>query len=188
MNKICHYTIEQYANRLTEYHGHFGPGLLLGGFMVDAAVGKMAQYERFDAICETQLCLPDAVQMLTPCTVGNGRLKVLDTGRFALALYERISGDGVRIGLDVSKLDPYPEIRNWFMRLVSKHDQDKDALMNEILAAGQALLSVRAVQVLPEYRGKHANNRNAICESCGEAYPENERGLCLACQGMALYV
>ncbi len=30
----------------------------------------------FNSLCETNKCLPDAVQLLTPCTVGNGWLKV----------------------------------------------------------------------------------------------------------------
>ena len=155
---IRHYTVDEYIDRLTVYHGHFSPGLLLGGFMVDAAAKRMTRYEFFDAISETLLCLPDAIQILTPCTVGNGWLKIIDTGRFAIALYEKQSGDGVRVSIDVSKLNPYPELRNWFMRLVAKHEQDHDALKQEILAAGPGILSLKNIKVVPAYRGKQPNN------------------------------
>ncbi len=188
MNKICHYTIDQYIDKVTEFHGNLAPGLLIGGFMVDAAVKEMTEYEFFDAICESAACLPDAIQILTPCTVGNGWLKIVDTGRFAITLYDKKSGNGVRVSMDASKLDRYPEIKNWFMRLVSKHEQDKDALINEIRVAGHEIFSIKPVTVSPALRGKHAAPPIALCESCGEAYPQNGSTLCLACQGMDIYV
>ena len=58
----------------------------------------------FDAICETRNCLPDAVQLLTPCTIGNGWLKVVNVGRFALTLYDKYQGEGVRVYLDPAKV------------------------------------------------------------------------------------
>ncbi len=188
MNRICRYTVDQYIDKLTEFHGNLAPGLLVGGFMVDAAVEKMAEYEFFDAICESTSCLPDAIQILTPCTVGNGWLKIVDTGRFAITLYDKKSGNGVRVSVDASKLDRYPEIKNWFMRLVSKHEQDKDALIQEIRAAGTGIFSIKPVKVSPALYGKHAPPPIALCASCGEAYPQNGGALCLACQGLDIYV
>jgi len=185
---ICAYTVDQYIAKLTEFHGHLAPGTLIGGFMVDAAVRKVAEYEYFDAICETTSCLPDAIQLLTPCTVGNGWLKLVNTGRFAIALYDKKSGHGVRVSIDMSKLDRYPEIRNWFMRLVPKHEQDKDALISEIRAAGHQILSIKPVTVSSALRGKRPSPPIALCQSCGEAYPQNGSALCLACQGMDIYV
>jgi formylmethanofuran dehydrogenase subunit E len=188
MNKICRYTTDEYIDKLTEFHGSLAPGLLIGGFMVDAAARKMTEYEYFDVICESASCLPDAIQMLTPCTVGNGWLKILNTGRFAIALYDKKSGQGVRVSLDVSKLDRYPEIKKWFMRLVPKREQDNDALIQEILAAGHEILAIRPVTVSPALRDKHTPPPIALCEACGEAYPQNGSTLCLACQGMDIYV
>lgn len=188
MNEICGYPIDQYIDKLMEFHGNLAPGVLIGGFMVDAAVKRMADYEFFDAICESALCLPDAVQILTPCTVGNGWLKIVNTGRFAITLYDKKSGNGVRVSMDASKLDRYPEIGNWFMRLVPKREQDKDALLQEIRAAGQTILAIRPVTVSPALRGKRASLPSALCESCGEAYPQNGSTRCLACQGMDIYI
>ena len=188
VNTICQYTVDQYIDKLIAFHGNFAPGLLIGGFMVDAAVRRMTQYEFFDAICETNVCLPDAIQMLTPCTVGNGWLKIVHTGRFAIALYEKRSGDGVRVSMDVSKLDRYLEIRKWFMRLISKHEQDKNVLLGEIKAAGRDILSVQSIRVSPVLRTKKPGVPIVLCGSCGEAYPENSSSLCPACQGLDLYV
>lgn len=173
---------------LTKFHGNLAPGPLIGGFMVDAAVRKMTEYEFFDAICESASCLPDAIQLLTPCTIGNGWLKIVNTGRFAITLYEKKSGTGVRVSMDASKLDRYPEIKNWFMRLSSKQEQDKDALVREIRTAGREILSIKPVTVSPALCGKPASARIALCASCGETYPENGGALCFACRGMDLYV
>ncbi len=186
-NSICQYTVDEYVEKLIAFHGNFAPGLLIGGFMVDAAVRRMTAYEFFDAICEATSCLPDAVQLLTPCTVGNGWLKIVNTGRFAIALYEKRSGEGVRVGVDPNKLDRYPEIRNWFMRLVSKHDQDKNALLNEIKQAGRDILFAKPIKVSSGLRAKKPGAPVALCAACGEAYPKNGSTLCPACQGMDIY-
>ncbi len=188
MNTICHYTVEQYIDKLTEFHSNLAPGVLVGGFMVDAAVRRMTAYEFFDAICESASCLPDAIQILTPCTIGNGWLKIVNTGRFAIALYDKKSGDGTRVSMDASKLGPYPEIKKWFMHLTSKQEQDKDALIAEIQAAGREIFSIKNVRVSPTLYGKRASAPIALCASCGEAHPQNGSALCLACQGMNLYV
>lgn len=188
MNEICGYPIERYIDKLLEFHGNLAPGVLIGGFMVDAAVRRVTEYEFFDAICESASCLPDAIQLLTPCTIGNGWLKIVDAGRFAIALYDKKSGNGVRVSMDASKLDRYPEIKNWFMRLVPKREQDGDALLQEIRAAGQTILAIKPVTVSPALRGKHASPSVALCESCGEAYPQNGSPRCLACQGMDIYI
>ena len=55
---------------------------------MDTALKNLPKGEFFDAICETAVCLPDAVQLLTPCTIGNGCMKIFDTGRVAVTLYE----------------------------------------------------------------------------------------------------
>jgi len=173
---------------LTKFHGNLAPGPLIGGFMVDAAVKRMTEYEFFDAICESASCLPDAIQILTPCTVGNGWLKIVNMGHFAITLYDKRSGDGIRVSMDVSKLDQYPEIRNWFMRLSSKQEQDKDALISEIHAAGYGIFSIKPVTVSPGLRGKHAAARaeSGLWRGNGPAQHQilrrpDEPGICGGC-------
>lgn len=184
---ICNYTAEDYIQKLVEFHGNFAPGLLIGGFMVEIATQNMKQYEIYDAICESPACLPDAIQMLTPCTVGNGWLKIVDTGRFAIALYDKKTGKGVRVSLDASRLEPYPEIKKWFLRLIRKQEQDKDALIAQILHAGKDIYAVKDVIISENYRGKHIPSSIAFCSICGEAYPEIDGKVCLASQGMKIY-
>ena len=71
----------------------------------------------YDAICETRSCLPDAIQLLTPCTMGNGWLKIIHLGRFALTLYDKQNYEGVRVFLDAEKVEAWPEIKAWYFKL-----------------------------------------------------------------------
>ncbi len=86
---ICGFSIDDFLRKIEAFHGWKAPGLVLGGFMVDWAREQLDPGVEADAIVETRHCLPDAVQILTPCTVGNGWLKVLDWDKFALSLYDR---------------------------------------------------------------------------------------------------
>ncbi|HPJ40559.1 MAG TPA: formylmethanofuran dehydrogenase subunit E family protein, partial [Spirochaetota bacterium] len=105
--KIGPLTAEEYIEKGKSFHGSMAPGLLIGGFMVDYARKNLPGGEFFDVISETGHCLPDAVQLLTPCTIGNGWLKIIDTGRFAITFYDKSTGDGVRVYLDQKKLESW---------------------------------------------------------------------------------
>jgi formylmethanofuran dehydrogenase subunit E len=102
--KIGSYSYDEYVHLVKSFHGSLAPGLVIGGFIVDLALKNLPEGEFFDAICETSVCLPDAVQLLTPCTIGNGWMKIFDTGRFAVTLYEKESGEGVRVYLETSDM------------------------------------------------------------------------------------
>jgi len=57
------------------------------------------------------------VQLLTPYTIGNGRLKVLNLGRFALTLYEKYGVKGIRVCIDRDKLGKWLVIKDRFFKL-----------------------------------------------------------------------
>ena len=103
MMNIGPYSYDEYLSGVKSFHGYAAPGLMMGGFMVDLALSHMPEGVLFDAVCETRSCLPDAVQLLTPCTVGNGWLRILNLGRYALSLYDKYQGDGIRVFVDCAK-------------------------------------------------------------------------------------
>ncbi|HCO12356.1 MAG TPA: trehalose-binding protein, partial [Desulfonauticus sp.] len=88
-----------------KFHGSPAPGILLGGVMLEVGKKLLPPKTIFDVICETPKCLPDAVQLLTLCTIGNGWLKIFNLGRYALTLYDKYEGTGVRVYVDSEKLD-----------------------------------------------------------------------------------
>ena len=184
---ICTYAYEEYLNLVKSFHGTPAPGLIIGGFMIDLAMKNLPEGEFFDAICETPVCLPDAVQILTPCTIGNGWLSVVPFGKFAVTLYEKYSGRGVRVYLDTKKLENWPEIRDWYLKKKKKQEQDSDLLMAQIKEAGHGLLSFEHVQVDPEKVRRKKMGPVNICPGCGEAYPLRDGERCLDCSGPSPY-
>ena len=84
------FSYDQALELIRGFHGHLAPGLVIGVKMVSLAMARLPRDLIFDAFCETRSCLPDAVQLLTPCTIGNGWLRIVDLGRFAVALYDKI--------------------------------------------------------------------------------------------------
>jgi len=184
---IGSYSYEEYVHLVKSFHGNLAPGLIIGGFMVDLALRKLPEGEFFDALCETPVCLPDAIQILTPCTIGNGWLKIVDFGRFALSLYEKNEGQGIRVYLDSVKIESWPEIKNWFFKLKSKKEQDLQILLDQIKEAGHNILSLQEVQLQPHFLKKRKLGQVVICALCGEAYPAKDGNLCRACQGETPY-
>jgi formylmethanofuran dehydrogenase subunit E len=185
---IVNYSFEEYLSAIKSFHGNIAPGLVLGGFMVDLALKNLPEGEFFDAICETRNCLPDAIQLLTPCTIGNGWLKIVNLGRFAFALYEKCQGNGTRIFLDAGKLSPWPEIKNWYFKLKSKKEQDIEILLAQIKEAGSTICSLQNVRVHPDFLEKNNKGRITICPGCKEAYPSKDGEICRACQGESPYL
>jgi len=186
--EIGSYSFEEFCKVVESFHGYQAPGVILGGIMVSYAMEELPRGILIDAISETPACLPDAIQLLTPCTLGNGWLKVINLGRFALSLYEKHEGKGVRVYVDSAKLDGRREIKNWLFKLIPKSEQDRDRLIAEIGQAGRSVLGMQHIQLKGQHLGKTKRGAIVNCTMCGEPYPERDGPVCLACQGQSPYV
>lgn len=184
--KICGRSPQDVLNTIESFHGWTAPGIVLGGFMVDWAQELVGPDIESDAIVESRYCLPDAVQLFTPCTIGNGWLKILDWDKFALSLYDRKNLAGYRIWLDLDKTRQFPDLYNWYMRLVAKKDLPLEILIETIFKAGRSVLSSRAIRMTRFYQRKK-KSQIEICSGCGEAYPVAQGAQCAACQGGNYY-
>ena len=111
---ICGISLADFFIRMEEFHGYRAPDLLLGGLMVDVADQELGPTPYLNIVTETVICLPDAVQLLTPCTIGNGFLQVLGWGKFALTSYDLLTLSGVRVWLnpDISKADLHKNVNS----------------------------------------------------------------------------
>jgi formylmethanofuran dehydrogenase subunit E len=185
---IGSYCFEEYIDKVKAFHGHVAPGLVVGGFMVDLALQHFPPGRLLDALCETRACLPDAVQLLTPCTIGNGWLKIINLGRFALSLYDKYEGAGVRVFVDPKKLEVWPEIKSWFFKLVPKKEQDFGRLMQHIQAAGSVICGLQSVRIRPDLIQSHHRQGFAVCPRCHESFPIENGSLCRACRGESPYI
>jgi len=184
---ICGVSLDDFLIHMEEFHGYRAPGLLLGGIMLDVALQELGQTPYLNVVTETVVCLPDAVQLLTPCTVGNGFLQVLDWGKFALTGYDRVSLSGVRAWLNLDALPGYPLVHRWFER--SKRPIEKpdfEELASEILAGRADLVGHRQVALHRALKGSE-RVPTGRCPECGESYRLSLGPTCPACRGEAYY-
>jgi formylmethanofuran dehydrogenase subunit E len=182
------YSFEQYVEMIISFHGFAAPGLVIGGKMLDIALNQLPKKILFDAMSETSYCLPDAIQLLTPCTIGNGWLKIVNMGRYALSLYDKYNGNGIRVFVDTAKLDNFREIKAWFLKLKPKQEQDSFLLLEQIRQSGSDLLSFQEIKIAPDFLKNRHKGQIGICTVCGEAFPSDHGRICRACQGESPYI
>jgi len=110
----------EWYDRATAFHVKRAPGLLIGAALVDAARTELGQTEgKVNAVCESVSCLCDVIQLMTGCTLGNRYLKTYaNSGRFALALFDRDNGKGARAFIDLDRINATetPELHRFFHR------------------------------------------------------------------------
>jgi len=172
---------------MEEFHGYRAPGLVVGGMMIDLALRKLGATPHLRVVTETVVCLPDAVQLLTPCTIGNGFLKVLEWDKFALTSYDSVRRSGVRVSLNADALSAYPLIRRWYER--SGNSKEKplfELLTSEILDAGATIFTQRPVRLHRAFE-RSEGLPTSTCPDCGESYALHLGSNCPACQNQAYY-
>ena len=181
------YTFAGFKDKAAEFHGYAAPGLLIGGYMVEKAKAALPEGTLFEAVVETKKCLPDAVQLLTLCSAGNNWMKVLNLGKYALSLFDKYTGEGYRVHLDLAKMQNHPEIYAWFMKLKAKKDQDTDLLLREIEDAGDSICAITPIRIRQRLLGHAHMGKISACPHCSEAFPATDGVICRGCQGEAPY-
>jgi formylmethanofuran dehydrogenase subunit E len=184
--------VQEYIRRCVAFHTFPAAGLLIGTFMVDLALEKISAKpgEKLYAVSETPKCAPDPLQVLLGCTMGNHRLRIINTGRYAITINrfsEGTTADGIRVYVDKEKVKKYPILYRWYTNDPSyKGGVSGNELLEEILCAGRNILSSEPVKV--KFTPKEKWN-SAVCRKCGEMVPENtlENGVCLGCGSHAYY-
>ncbi len=183
--EIYHYqgkiSLDEYFERCKVFHGSLAPGLVLGGVMVDWILEDMGLSREYDAVVETRKCLPDAVQLLTKCSVGNGWMKILDWGKLAITLYDIHTREAMRVSLDDSKLDRYPLVQAWASNTKSKADNPLEPLVDEIIQGGRDLFirQYGSVGTVPEQVAPYERRRT--CSQCGEVFRYGSDTVCEGC-------
>jgi formylmethanofuran dehydrogenase subunit E len=160
--------------------------------MVDYALELLGALpgEKIFSVCETPKCLPDAPQVIAHSTTGNGRLKVIPIGRFALTM-NRVSdeptAEGFRVYVDSEKIKMFPIIDKWFANspTFNKHRMGTD-LQEQIFMAGRKILSYEKVRVPVKIKKVW---QPVTCPTCRETVPDYlvVDGKCGACGSMKYY-
>jgi len=183
---------QDYYRRCIPFHTYPAPGLLIAIGMVDYALELLGARpgEKVYAVCETQKCAPDPLQVIAYCTIGNHRLRVVPIGRFAITMNRPSmtnSADGYRVYVDPKKLKAYPVLEKWFANSAEFSKQTMvRTLADEILTAKRSILSVQRVRI-PVTQKVRWNS--AICKTCGEPIPEKllEGDRCAGCGSLRYY-
>jgi formylmethanofuran dehydrogenase subunit E len=105
-----------------------------------------------------------------------------------MTLYDKQTKEGVRVFLDAEKVEQWKEIKAWYLKLKSKKEQDHRNIIQEIKEAGDSILSIQHVCIKPQIAEKKHEGKIAVCPKCHEAYPADDGGICLACQGETPYL
>jgi formylmethanofuran dehydrogenase subunit E len=179
---------KEFVEMARHFHGYPAPGVILGCYMVELAKTRVSDGILYDAICETSWCLPDAVQMLTPCTIGNGWLKIMNLGLYVVSLYDKFTGEGIRIFLDGQKLSEFDEISNWLLKRKPKAEQNSERLRRQIWENHHLICSWEDVKIRPEHLIKRSKGSISICRLCHEAYLSRHGDICRLCQGDSPYL
>jgi formylmethanofuran dehydrogenase subunit E len=178
---------EQRLELVRRFHGYASPGVVVGAQLVDFVCRRLPGGILYDAVCETAKCLPDAVQLFTPCTVGNGWLRIIDWGRFAVTLYDKHNGPGIRGFLHAEKIERWPEVATWFFKRKPKKEQNTPLLMEQIREAGSGFFGSQRVLVAPGRENDRSKGEPRICTGCGEVHRSSRSGVCSYCRGETYY-
>lgn len=89
---------EHALEKLVGFHGHMCTGLALGVRAVNMALRELEAEEGADLVVavETDTCSVDAIQVLTGCTFGNGKLYYRDHAKNAYTFW-RSDGRAIRL-------------------------------------------------------------------------------------------
>jgi formylmethanofuran dehydrogenase subunit E len=169
--------VDMKLKQVGDFHGHLCPDLVIGYRASRYALThlELLYSPDFRVIVENAGSAVDAVQQLTGCTLGNGRLVVQDYGKHVYTfVYEE--GKGLRLAIGSETLPTPPE----FLALEEKIKTDQatmletvryQVLLDECIStllefSDKALFSTRRVAV--EWPDKLTTSVLIPCDDCNE--------------------
>ena len=97
--------------RISEFHGHLGPFVVLGyrmGLIANRLLGEDAFAKTAVALTggkPPQSCLIDGIQLSSGCTAGKGTIGVIDQGEVAAMFFSKSDGRRIKVTLRDEKLN-----------------------------------------------------------------------------------
>lgn len=181
-------SLEEYI-QLAAKDGRTRSGIVLGIRMALLAMKELKVEDPTQAdrslvtFVELDRCLPDAVQLVTGCRLGNRTLKFKDLGKMAATFLDLNTNRAIRIA---AKESANQQARERFPGLEKEEALERAyrELPDEVLFARQWV----SVELLAEERPGYRAPR-VLCAECGEGISFNRqvirdgRALCRACAG-----
>ncbi|MBI3933433.1 MAG: TraR/DksA C4-type zinc finger protein [Acidobacteria bacterium] len=185
-------TFEEYL-RLASEDGPPRSGIILGIRMALAGLKELGveDPDRFKpdlvVVLETDRCLPDAVELVTGCRLGNRRLKLKDMGKMAATLIDVITHRAIRVAArenaNQRALEMFPELEK-----EQALEKAYGILPDEELFSRKFVRVQIAQEDLPGYQ-----SARVPCAMCGESIAfgreiiEQGRALCRSCAGQGYF-
>ena len=179
--------------RLAAKDGHTRSGMILGIRLALVGLRELAitdpeKYHRDLVVyVETDRCLPDAIELVTGCRLGNRALKFRDMGKMAAVFLDRRSNRAVRLA---AKESGHRRAQEMFATLEKEEALQAGyrALPDADLFAKRIVRVALAPEDVPGYWAPRV-----LCDGCGEGIAfgrelvVGQRTLCRACSGQNYY-
>jgi len=181
------------------FHGHSCPGIASGYRAAVAAMEALGvtrpEDEDLVAICETDACGVDAVQVIAGTTAGKGNLIIKDYGKHAFTFYNRKDGRAVRVTFhrnDDMEKDDFSGLRNkvFFGSATKKEQEQFHELMHKatvkvLHAPADRIMKIEEITM--EAPKKARIFKSVTCDECGESVADaktrkvNGKCVCIPC-------
>ena len=181
------------------FHGHSCPGIASGYRAAVAAMEALGvtrpEDEDLVAICETDACGIDAIQVIAGTTAGKGNLIVHDYGKHVFTFYNRKDGMAVRITFNRGEDESTNEMNALRTKVFSGtatheeearfHELMHKATVNVLHAPAEKIMKIE--QITMDAPKKARIFASVTCEGCGESVADAKtrmvdgRRLCIPC-------
>lgn len=169
--------------RLVPFHGYLSTGVFVGIQIYNIARRTLgfSEGERLFVTSEILSCMPDPLQVLGGCAIGNKGLKIEDQGRVAAKISRRAprgvaAAKGVRIVLDPAKTASYPRLHSRYMNTEKVPNEEA---ISDLIRAEEGVYTWEMVDLeVPERPEKKV----AVCHSCRESFVlQGDERSCKSC-------
>jgi formylmethanofuran dehydrogenase subunit E len=181
------------------FHGHSCPGLASGYRAATAAMEALGvtrpEDEDLVAICETNACGVDAIQVIAGTTAGKGNLIIHDYGKHAFTFYNRKDGKAVRVTFhrnEATEDDDFAALRaRVFSGKATAQEEEKfhelmhKATVDVLHAPAEKIMNLEKITMEPPKKARIY--ASVTCESCGETVADaktrrmNGKCVCIPC-------
>jgi formylmethanofuran dehydrogenase subunit E len=181
------------------FHGHSCPGLATGYRAAKAAMEALGverpEDEDLVAICETDACGVDAIQVIAGTTAGKGNLVIRDYGKHAFTFFNRKDGKAVRITFPPEERTEdggFAALRaKVFSGKATKKEEEEfnkkkhEATVGVLHAPAQKLMKIEKVKIDAPKMARIF--KSVTCECCGESVADAKtrkvkgKVLCIPC-------
>jgi formylmethanofuran dehydrogenase subunit E len=147
------------------------------------------------AICETNACGVDAIQVIAGTTAGKGNLIIHDYGKHAFTFYNRKTGEAVRVTFhrkDTTEDENFAALRaRVFAGKASAQEEEQfhglmhKATVDVLHAPAEKILNIEKITMEPPKKARIY--ASVTCESCGESVADaktrnvNGKRVCIPC-------